>query len=92
LPAKNLHLPRFRGEVRSWEPRGAEYVAERLKDVGYVVRFEEFEFPFFEDRTPPVLVAPAFVGDTDHRNGRGLVHQVMASWRGRASARLIAAA
>jgi Zn-dependent M28 family amino/carboxypeptidase len=37
--------------------RSAEYVAERLKDAGYVVRFEEFEFPFFEDRTPPVLAA-----------------------------------
>jgi Zn-dependent M28 family amino/carboxypeptidase len=37
--------------------RSAEYVAERLKEAGYVVRLEEFEFPFFEDRTPPVLVA-----------------------------------
>src|ERR1700683_5553073 len=37
--------------------RSAEYVAERLKEAGYVVRFEEFEFPFFEDRTPPVLSA-----------------------------------
>jgi hypothetical protein len=36
--------------------RSAEYVSERLKEAGYVVRFEEFEFPFFEDRTPPVLV------------------------------------
>jgi Zn-dependent M28 family amino/carboxypeptidase len=36
--------------------RSAEYVAERLKDAGYTVRFEELEFPFFEDRTPPVLV------------------------------------
>jgi Zn-dependent M28 family amino/carboxypeptidase len=36
--------------------RSAEYVAERLKEAGYVVRFEEFEFPFFEDRAPPVLV------------------------------------
>ena len=36
--------------------RSAEYVAERLREAGYVVRFEEFEFPFFEDRTPPVLV------------------------------------
>jgi Zn-dependent M28 family amino/carboxypeptidase len=35
----------------------AEYVADRLKEAGYVVRLEEFEFPFFEDRTPPVLVA-----------------------------------
>jgi aminopeptidase Y len=36
--------------------RSAEYVAERLKEAGYAVRLEEFEFPFFEDRTPPVLV------------------------------------
>jgi Zn-dependent M28 family amino/carboxypeptidase len=36
--------------------RSAEYVAERLKEVGYVVRLEEFEFPFFEERVSPVLV------------------------------------
>jgi hypothetical protein len=36
--------------------RSAEYVAERLKEAGYVVRLEEFEFPFFEERTPPALV------------------------------------
>src|SRR6516165_3317971 len=35
--------------------RSAEYVAARLKEAGYAVRFEEFEFPFFEERTPPVL-------------------------------------
>jgi Zn-dependent M28 family amino/carboxypeptidase len=35
--------------------RSADYVAEKLKAAGYVVRFEEFEFPYFEDRTPPVL-------------------------------------
>lgn len=35
--------------------RSAEYVAERLKEAGYVVRFETFEFPFFEERAPPVL-------------------------------------
>ena len=34
----------------------AAYVAERLREAGYRVRFEEFEFPFFEERTPPVLV------------------------------------
>jgi aminopeptidase Y len=32
------------------------YVAERLRAAGYAVRLEEFEFPFFEERTPPVLV------------------------------------
>jgi Zn-dependent M28 family amino/carboxypeptidase len=36
--------------------RSAEYVAERLKEAGYIVRLEEFEFPFFEERAPPVLV------------------------------------
>jgi Zn-dependent M28 family amino/carboxypeptidase len=37
--------------------RSAEYVAERLKEAGYRVHFEEFEFPFFEERVPPVLLA-----------------------------------
>jgi hypothetical protein len=36
--------------------RSADYVVERLKEAGYVVRLEEFEFPFFEERAPPVLV------------------------------------
>src|SRR5262249_9888747 len=35
--------------------RSAQYVAERLKEAGYTVRFEEFEFPFFEEKSPPVL-------------------------------------
>ncbi len=35
--------------------RSADYVAEKLRAAGYVVRLEEFEFPFFEERTPPVL-------------------------------------
>ena len=37
--------------------RSAQYVAERLKAAGYAVRFEEFEFPFFEEKSPPVLIA-----------------------------------
>src|SRR6266516_6618140 len=36
--------------------RSAEYVAERLKEAGYLVHVEEFEFPFFEERVPPVLL------------------------------------
>jgi Zn-dependent M28 family amino/carboxypeptidase len=36
--------------------RSAQYVAERLQEAGYIVRFEEFEFPFFEERAPPVLL------------------------------------
>ena len=39
--------------------RSAEYVAERLKEAGYIVRLEEFEFPFFEERVPPVLLVSA---------------------------------
>jgi Zn-dependent M28 family amino/carboxypeptidase len=37
--------------------RSAEYAADRLKEAGYLVRFEEFDFPFFEERTAPVLEA-----------------------------------
>lgn len=37
--------------------RSAEYVADQLRAVGYTVRFEEFTFPFFEERSPPVLVS-----------------------------------
>jgi hypothetical protein len=36
--------------------RSAEYVADRFKEAGYLVHFEEFEFPFFEERVPPVLL------------------------------------
>jgi Zn-dependent M28 family amino/carboxypeptidase len=39
--------------------RSAEYVADRLRAAGYTVRFEEFTFPFFEERNPPVLIAGA---------------------------------
>jgi aminopeptidase Y len=39
--------------------RSADYVAERLREAGYDVRFEEFTFPFFEERSPPVLVSGA---------------------------------
>src|SRR5262245_187616 len=37
--------------------RSAQYVADRLKEAGYAVRLEEFEFPFFEEKSPPVLIA-----------------------------------
>jgi tripartite-type tricarboxylate transporter receptor subunit TctC len=42
--------------------RSAEYVAERLKEAGYLVHFEEFEFPFFEERVPPVLLVSSSEG------------------------------
>ena len=35
--------------------RSADYVADRLRAAGYVVRLEEFTFPFFEERSPPVV-------------------------------------
>jgi Zn-dependent M28 family amino/carboxypeptidase len=47
--------------------RSVDYVAEKLKAAGYVVRFEEFEFPYFEDRTPPVL---AIAGAPEAEAGR----------------------
>jgi Zn-dependent M28 family amino/carboxypeptidase len=37
--------------------RSAEYVADQLRGAGYNVRVEEFTFPFFEERSPPVLVS-----------------------------------
>jgi len=39
--------------------RSAQYVAEKLREAGYIVHFEEFEFPFFEERAPPVLLVNA---------------------------------
>ena len=36
--------------------RSAEYVAEQLRAAGYAVRFEEFNYTFFEERSPPVLL------------------------------------
>jgi Zn-dependent M28 family amino/carboxypeptidase len=37
--------------------RSADYVAERLRSAGYMVRFEEFTVPFFEERSPPIVAA-----------------------------------
>jgi Zn-dependent M28 family amino/carboxypeptidase len=37
--------------------RSADYVANRLRNAGYKVRLEEFTFPFFDERSPPLLVA-----------------------------------
>ena len=35
--------------------QSARYVEARLRDAGYRVRLEEFTFPYFEERSPPVL-------------------------------------
>ena len=48
--------------------RSADYVAEKLRAAGYQVRFEAFEFPFFEERSPPEL-AVTNPGGTDQPAG-----------------------
>ena len=65
--------------------RSAEYVAQRLKEAGYVVRFEEFEFPFFEDRTPPVL---ATIGPDGAGEPAGPVRTLTSSGSGDVTGRL----
>jgi Zn-dependent M28 family amino/carboxypeptidase len=42
--------------------RSAEYVSEQLAKAGYQVHSEKFEFPFFQERSPPVLVVNAADG------------------------------
>jgi Zn-dependent M28 family amino/carboxypeptidase len=37
--------------------RSAEYVADQLRAAGYNVRFEDFTFPFFDERSPPILIS-----------------------------------
>jgi Zn-dependent M28 family amino/carboxypeptidase len=67
--------------------RSADYVADRLKAAGYTVRFEEFEFPFFEERTPPVLI----VGISDGRQDAapaGVLRTLTNSGSGDVTARL----
>jgi len=58
--------------------RSAEYVAERLKEAGYLVQLEEFEFPFFEERVPPVLLVSTPEGRQEPARAR---------WSGAAEAR-----
>lgn len=45
--------------------RSADYVADELKAAGYAVRFEDFDFPFFEERTPAVLGVTASDGSRE---------------------------
>lgn len=37
--------------------RSVDYVAGRLKAAGYDVQLEAFEFPYFEERSPPLLLS-----------------------------------
>jgi Zn-dependent M28 family amino/carboxypeptidase len=45
--------------------RSAEYVSQQLAKAGYQVRFEEFEFPFFQELSPPVLVVSGQDGSAE---------------------------
>lgn len=67
--------------------RSAEYVAARLKEAGYAVRFEEFEFPFFEERTPAVLVMSRADGSQEP-GPAGAVRTLANSGSGDVTARL----
>jgi Zn-dependent M28 family amino/carboxypeptidase len=67
--------------------RSAEYVAEQLTKAGYLVRFEEFEFPFFEERTPAVLVMNGAVGPNEPGSA-GAVHTLVNSGSGDVTAPL----
>src|SRR6516165_1559804 len=72
--------------------RSAEYVAERLKEAGYVVRLEKFEFPFFEERASPVLVTST-PGGAQMPASAGVVRTLVrtACWRNLASTIMVAA-
>ena len=72
--------------------RSAEYVAERLKEAGYVVRLEKFEFPFFEERASPVLVTST-PGGAQMPASAGVVRTLVrtACWRDLASTIMVAA-
>jgi Zn-dependent M28 family amino/carboxypeptidase len=67
--------------------RSAEYVAQRLREAGYTVRLQEFEFPFFEDRTPPIL-ATGNPGGATETAPAGAVHTLTNSGSGDVTARL----
>ncbi len=67
--------------------RSAEYVSEQLAKAGYQVRLEEFEFPFFEERSPAVLVVNAADG-SQQPPPTGAVRTLANSGSGDVTARL----
>ncbi|HLK84705.1 MAG TPA: M20/M25/M40 family metallo-hydrolase [Xanthobacteraceae bacterium] len=69
--------------------RSAEYVSEQLAKAGYQVRFEEFEFPFFQERSPPVLAVHAADGSQQPASA-GAVRTLANSGAGDVTARLSA--
>jgi len=70
--------------------RSAEYVSEQLAKAGYQVRFEEFEFPFFQERSPPVLVVNTADG-LQQPASSGVVRTLSNSGSGDVTAKLRAA-
>ena len=67
--------------------RSAEYVSEQLAKAGYQVRLEEFEFPFFQERSPPVLVVNAASGSREPASA-GAVRTLANSGSGDVTTRL----
>src|SRR5712691_11240981 len=67
--------------------RSAEYVSEQLAKAGYQVRFEEFEFPFFRERSPAVLVVNT-AGGAQQPASTGAVRTLSNSGSGDVTARL----
>ena len=67
--------------------RSAEYVSDELAKAGYRVRFEEFEFPFFQEHSPPVLVVNAADGSQQPAS-TGAVRTLANSGSGDLTARL----
>jgi Zn-dependent M28 family amino/carboxypeptidase len=67
--------------------RSAEYVSEQLAKAGYQVRFEEFEFPFFQERSPAVLVVNTADG-VQQPASNGTVRTLSNSGSGDVTARL----
>jgi Zn-dependent M28 family amino/carboxypeptidase len=64
--------------------RSAEYVARQLEGAGYRVRFEDFTFPFYEERSPPVLV----IGGPEGAPPREAMRTLMYSGSGDVTGRL----
>ncbi len=62
----------------------AAYVADRLREAGYAVRLEPFAYPFFEERSGPVLES----GALPQPLGRGAVRTLRLSGRGDATGSL----
>lgn len=54
--------------------RSVDYVARQLEEAGYRVRFDEFDFPYFEERTPPILLTGGPEGAPSRETLRTLMY------------------